>query len=199
VPVSTEQSLAEFAAELSSVHPSPGGGCASAVSAAFAAALVAKVARQTAASDDPFADLAEEMEAVAVEADELRGELLALVDAAMEAFDLVIGARRMGSADDVQAAYRAAVGPPLRVCGLSLRVRELAAEVAERGHPYAAADAGGASLFASAALETAALSVELELTAIDDAAFRADRAGELAAALRHEPTRLSSRSIRLVT
>ncbi len=179
---SADLSLEGFAAALASVAPSPGGSCASAVPAALAAALVAMTARQTAATD-PFAELAEDMESTAVEADELRTSLLALADEEIDAFDRVMSARRTARSAELQAAYRAAVEPSLRVCELSLRVLQLAVEVSERGHPYAAPDAGAAALFAAAALESAGLSLQLELRPIDDEAFRAVRAARVARAL----------------
>jgi formiminotetrahydrofolate cyclodeaminase len=122
------------------------------------------------------------MESVAVEADELRAELLAVAEEDIRAFKQVMSARRAARSREIKAAYRAAVQPPLRVCELSLRVLELAVAVAEDGHPYAAPDAGSAALFAAAALESAALSVQLELSAIDDEGFRAARVGELVSA-----------------
>jgi formiminotetrahydrofolate cyclodeaminase len=181
MPRSPDQSLADFAAALASVNPSPGGSCASAVPAALATALVAMAARQTAASD-PFTDLAEDMESVAVEADELRAELLALAEEDMRAFERVISVSRAGRTAQIQSAYRAALEPPRRVCELSLRTLELAVGIVERGHPYTAPDAGGAALFAAAALESATLSVQLQLSPIDEDRFRAARAGELARA-----------------
>ena len=177
MPRSADLSLSDFADALASVNPSPGGSCASAFPAAFAAALVAMVARQTAASD-PFADLADDMESVAVEADELRAELLALAEEDIQAFARVMSARRTTRYEEIQAAYRAAVEPPLRVCELSLRVLELAVEVAERGHPYAVADAGAAALFAAAAIDSAALSVQLYVRPVDDEEFCAARVEE---------------------
>jgi formiminotetrahydrofolate cyclodeaminase len=144
----------------------------------LAAALVAMVARQTTASD-PFTDLAYDMEPVAVEADGLRAELLAVAEEDIRAFERVMSARRAARFGEIQAAYRAAVEPPLRVCELSLRILELAVDVAERGDPYTAPDAGAAALFAAAALESAALSVQLELSPIGDKGFRAARVGEV--------------------
>ena len=175
---SADLSLADFAAALGSVNPCPGASCASAVPAALAAALVAMVARQTAASDS-FSDLADDMESVAAEADHLRAELLGAVEEEIRAFERVISARRAARSREIPAAYRAALQPPLHVCELSLRVLELAVDVAERGHPYAAPDAGGAAVFAAAALESAALSVELELSVIEDEGFRAARIEEV--------------------
>ena len=69
----------------------------------MAAALVAMVARQTAASD-PFADLAEDMESVAVEADELRVELLTVAEEDIGAFERVMSARRAARSREIQAA-----------------------------------------------------------------------------------------------
>ena len=103
---------------------------------------------------------------------------LPLAEGDIQAFERVMSARRAARSEEIRAAYRAAVEPPLRMCELSLRVLELAVEVAERGHPHAAADAGAAALFAAAALESAALSVQLYLRPIDDEEFCAARVGE---------------------
>ncbi len=66
--------LATFGEELASGAATPGGGCASALSGALAAGLVAMVARNTAANAS-FADRAASMNEVAAEADGLRREL----------------------------------------------------------------------------------------------------------------------------
>lgn len=174
-------SLTAFAEALASAAPAPGGGCASAVPAGLAAGLVAMVARLSAESD-PFSDRSFELEAVAGEADRIREELLALLEEDATAFDRVMTARRLPDEAAVQDAYRAAVEPPLGVCRRSLRVLELAAQVAETGNPNAAPDAGVAVLLAAASVEAAALNARLELSPIEDEAFRSARADELAAA-----------------
>jgi formiminotetrahydrofolate cyclodeaminase len=182
MPSSADLSLAAYAEQLASLAPTPG---ACAVPAALAAGLVAKAARQTAAADDPFGSVAEDMEAVAAEADDLRAELLALADADALAFERVMTARRGGDRTTIEAACRAALEPPRRVCERSLRVLSLAAELAERGHPFTASDAGAAVLFAAASAESAALEVELEASATDaewiaeEAAHTRDRARAL--------------------
>lgn len=187
LPAETElqtMSLTRFAEELAAATPAPGGSCAAAVPGALAAGLVALAARLSAHSD-PFSDLAYDMEAVAREADRIRAELLDLVDADADAFDRVMAARRLPSRTaaeearrllEVQRAYKTAVELPSRVCSRSLRVLELAADVVERGNPNAASDAGVAALFAAASVEAAALSIEIELGAVDDADFGQARA-----------------------
>ena len=174
-----DMTLAAFGDALASKEATPGGGCASALAGALAAGLVAMVARTT--TGKRFADRAEEMEAVAAEADGLRADLLSLVDQDADAFDRVMDAFRLpkGTPEDeearsaaVQAAYRGATGPPLAVCRHSVRVLELAAEVAERGNRNAISDAGVAALLAATALEGGALNTTVNVVSIDDQAFR---------------------------
>jgi methenyltetrahydrofolate cyclohydrolase len=183
-------SVAQFAETLAAPTPKPAGSCAAALPGALAAGLVAMIARLSAQSD-PFGDLSYEMESLANEADQLRTELLDLVDEDAKAFDRVMAARRLPNetseqrafrSPEAQRAYRAAVEPPLRMCSRSLRVLELAGEVAKRGNPHAASDAGVAALLAAASLEAAALTVEIELGPVDDEAFRSAHAHDAQAA-----------------
>jgi formiminotetrahydrofolate cyclodeaminase len=186
-----EMSLTNFSEALASGAPTPGGGSASALSGALAAGLAAMVARTTVASRK-FADRAEQMNQVAIEADQLRGEFLALVDEDARAFDQVMAAFRMpketpeqqaARSQAIQQAYRAAVEPPMRVCTRSLRVLELAAQVAEQGNPSAASDAGVAALLAATALEGGALNVHINLGSIKkDEGFRNTQAERTRAA-----------------
>ncbi|MGZ4315286.1 MAG: cyclodeaminase/cyclohydrolase family protein [Gaiellaceae bacterium] len=185
-----EMPLTTFGEALASSAPTPGGGCASALAGALAASLAAMVARTTAASEK-FADRADEMNQAAAEADALRSELLGLVDADAEAFAQVMAAFRLpketpqeqaARSEAIQAGYKAAVEPPLLVCTQSVRVLELALQVAERGNPNAVSDAGVAALLAAAALEGGALNVEINLGSIKDEAFRATQADRVRAA-----------------
>jgi methenyltetrahydrofolate cyclohydrolase len=174
-------SLERLADALAAATPAPGGSCAAAIPGVLAAGLVAMSARLS-AQGDPFGDLAYEMESVASEADQLRVQLLDLIDEGAEAFDRVVAARRLPDDAEVQRAYVAAVDPPRRVCSRSLRVLGLAAEVAKRGNPHAATDAGVAALLAASSVEAAALSVETEAGPVEDEGFRTAAAREAAAA-----------------
>ena len=185
-----DMTLTTFGEALASSAATPGGGCAAALTGALAAGLAAMVARSTAASDK-FVDRTDEMNAVAAEADGLRSELLSLVDADAAAFDQVMAAFRLpketpeeqaARSEAIQAGYKAAVDPPLRVCTKSVRVLELAVRVAERGNPNAASDAGVAALLAAAALEGAAMNVEINLGSIKDESFRTTAADAAQAA-----------------
>ena len=172
-----ETTLTHFLDDLASAAATPGGGCASALAAALAASLVAMVARHADTLDD-----------VAAEADRLRRELEELVDADAVAFDQVMAAFRLPKeteeqkaerSEAIQAGYRSAVEPPLRVCADARRVLELAVVAAERGKPSAASDAGVGALLAASALDGAAMNVQINLVSIKDGEFRASRAATL--------------------
>ncbi len=182
-----EMTLGGFGDALASGAPTPGGGSASALSGALAAALAAMVGRTTAASKK-FADRADAMTQLASQADALRAEFLALVDEDAKAFEQVMTAFRMpketadqqaARSEAIQRAYRAAVAPPMRVCEQSLRVLDLALRVAEQGTPSAVSDAGVSALLAASALEGGGMNVQINLGSIKDDAFRTAQADRL--------------------
>lgn len=173
------KTLAGFAEALAALTPKPSASGSAALPATLAAGLVAMAAGSTVVCE-PFTNLAFDMDEVVREADELRAELLDLLDEDADAFDQVMEARRLPQATleqraarlrQIQRAYEDAVQPPLHVCRRSLRVLELAADVVERGNPNAALDASVAALFAAASVEAAALSIESELDPIVNEAF----------------------------
>ena len=179
-------SLDAFGDALASHTATPGGGCASALSGALAAGLVAMVARTT--IGEKFADRSAEMGEIAAEGDQLKDDLLALVDEDAEAFDRVMEAFRLpretpdeqeARSAAIQEAYSGATDPPTRVCVLSVRVLELAAAVAERGNPNAVSDAGVAALLAATALEGGALNVRINLGSLKDEPLRNTREAEV--------------------
>lgn len=179
--------VTEFAERLASRAATPGGGSASALAGAMAASLVAMVARNT-ASNPNFADRATALEEIATEADRLREDLIGLVDEDAAAFDRVMAAFRLpretpelksARSREIQASYKAAVEPPMRVCRDAARVLALTGLVAEQGNPNAVSDAGVAALLAASALEGAALNVEINLGSIDDAGYRVGTAETL--------------------
>lgn len=186
-----ERSLAEWCDRLASADPTPGGGTATAVAGALAAALVAMVARTTLGKKQ-FAGRQAAMEAIRDEGDTLRRDLLAQAEADARAYEAVLAAHRLpketpeeearrGAA--IQDATREAVAIPLAVCGMARRVLGLAREAAAEGNPNAVGDAGVAGLLAAAAARGALLNVQINLARLADPAERA-RVEAQAAALR---------------
>jgi len=200
-----ELTVTGFTEALASGAATPGGGSAAALSGALAAGLVAMVARNT-AGNPGFAGRAAEFEQIAADADRLREELVGLVDEDAAAFDRVMAAFRLPKDTDelkaarsaaIQAGYKAAVEPPLRVCRDALAVLTLAERVAAEGNPNAASDAGVAALLAASALEGAALNVDINLGAIKDESFRTGSA-EAVRDARADGARLRDRTLATV-
>jgi formiminotetrahydrofolate cyclodeaminase len=182
-------SLDEFAARLASADATPGGGSAAAASGAFAAALVAMLARLSVGrggDDGLFTRTAESMDAA-------RSRLLDGVAEDARAYDAVMGARRMPRGSDlekaartqaIQAAMREAAEVPMDVADLSLAVLEAARAILPEANPNAASDGGVAVLLADAALLGAVANVRINLAAIKDEAYRASAAVRVEEAVR---------------
>jgi methenyltetrahydrofolate cyclohydrolase len=200
-----ELSLEQFTEALASSAATPGGGSASALSGSLAASLLAMVVHNTAANPS-FADHLAALEDVAGEAERLRWELIGLVDEDAAAFERVMAAFRLPKettelketrSREIQAAYKAAVEPPLLVCRHALGVLALAGRAADLGNPNAVSDVGVAALLAGSALEGAALNVEINLGAIKDEAFR-DASARTVETARREGGKLCDEALKSV-
>ena len=87
-------SVKDFADELSTDSPAPGGGSASALAGSLAAALSGMVANLTIGKKG-YEKNFDELKIVAEECQQLKDELLALVDEDTEAFNKVMDAFRL--------------------------------------------------------------------------------------------------------
>ena len=162
-------SVKGFAAETASESPAPGGGSISAYMGALGAALATMVANLSAHKrgwDDrwkEFSDVAEKGQA-------LIAELLALVDEDTAAFNRIMDVFSMPKGTAEEKAARAvaleeatlyAASVPLRTMEASLKALPLALEMAQKGNPASASDAGVAALAAVAGIRGAALNVRI--------------------------------------
>lgn len=177
-PSFRELTLGEFAARLSSPEPVPGGGSASAVSAALAASLVAMVA--TLSEGRPKYAQHADLYAVALPAARrLADELFALADEDARAYAacaLALKLPREAFADkefrdaQVRATARVAAQVPLRCVERCREVLVLAEALAGRSNMNAASDLRVAALLSEAAGHGAAenVLVNLPLIGVDD-------------------------------
>jgi formiminotetrahydrofolate cyclodeaminase len=171
--------------------PAPGGGSVSATVGALGAALVSMVCNLT-LGKEKFAHLEGQVKELVEGAEQLRRELILLLQNDTTAYNGVIAAYRLPKeTDDEKAARHAAVQKglihaadvPLDICRAAVRVCRLARTAAEVGNPAAVTDAGCAVLFGEAAAQGAALNVEINLGSIEDAAYRRAAADEVAGIL----------------
>src|SRR4051812_38783953 len=161
----------------------PGAGATAAVEAALSASLVAMVGRFT--KDEAHADL---VSAIVAEADAQRDACLAAAADDEAAFSAVAEAMKMprDTAEDKHARRRrlsetqlAATGPPLAILESAGTLVELAARVLPIANRNLISDVAAATAAARAAASTARLSVEANLSGIDDKEAR----GRLASAV----------------
>jgi formiminotetrahydrofolate cyclodeaminase len=163
--------LTDFIAQLASRAPVPGGGSASALAGAMAAALVAMVARLTVERPAYPGKEAQALEILA-DAERLREELLALAAKDADAYAALLNARRLPKespgeravrATAVEAAGTIATEVPLQTARLAEEALQLAVRIAPIGNRNAVSDAGVAALLAATAVRGAALNVRINL------------------------------------
>jgi formiminotetrahydrofolate cyclodeaminase len=171
--------LRQFTERLASGDPAPGGGSASALVGALAASLAAMVARLT-IGREKYAEHQDEMQRILTQAERLRGQLLAMVDADTAAYLNVMDAYRLSKGDaDLIAARKAAIQEalvhaadlPLASAEACVQALNLAALAVQHGNKNAASDGAVAALLAYAALQGAARNVRINLEQIEDKQF----------------------------
>ena len=173
-PLTGAATIGGFLEQIAAPTPTPGGGTVAAFAGALAAALATMVANLT-IGKKKYAAHESEMRGIKEQAELLRGELLALGQADAEAFDGVLKAGRLPQSTPAEMAEREkavaaanleAARVPLRTAQACLRVLRLATLAAKWGNPNAVTDAGTSGALARAAVQGAALNVEINLKSV---------------------------------
>nr|MCR5408885.1 cyclodeaminase/cyclohydrolase family protein [Bacteroidales bacterium] len=173
-----DMTLAGFIRETASESAAPGGGSISAAMGAAAAALATMVANLSAHKrgwDDrwkEFSDVAEKGQA-------LVDRLLQLIDEDTAAFNRIMDVFSMPKGTPEEKAVREkameeatlyAASVPLETMETSLKALPLALEMALKGNPASASDAGVAALAAVAGIKGARLNVRINCAGLQDKA-----------------------------
>jgi glutamate formiminotransferase/formiminotetrahydrofolate cyclodeaminase len=164
--------LAGFVSDVAGSDPVPGGGSVSALAGQLAAALARMVAGLT-IGRAKYADVEDEMRALAIDADALVARLGALVREDADAYALVSRAYRLpkddpGRAAAVEQALLAAARVPLETARACRDAARLAVTCAERGNTNTVTDAGVAALLAEAGCRGAGYNVRINVVALRD-------------------------------
>jgi len=171
----------EFCNETLSDSPAPGGGSAAALMGALGASLGGMVANLSAGKRG-WDDKLEYFSNWAVKAQQLKDELLSLVDEDTAAFNKVMDvfALPKESADEktarsaaIEAATKYAAEVPLKVMEAAFKSYELLSEMADKGNPASISDVGVGALATRACVEGAALNVRINLAQLKDEKFKA--------------------------
>ena len=184
----TDLPVEDFLARLATDDPVPGGGSASALAGAMAAALVHMVVELT-TGRPAAAEHEERLTEIRLAAAGIQSELLSLAHADAVAYASVVTARRLPKETDgdrearrvqLDAAVREATRTPLSIARRAAEVLALAEELAPIGNRNAVSDVGVAGLLAGAAIRGAAMNVEINLPSLPEGEpLRAEARGEL--------------------
>ena len=183
MPRLLDLSVRDLLEQAASESPTPGGGSLAAVTAAFAAALLAMAARSSAEWRDAGA--------YAAQANALRQRLQELAPANDEAYEHALAALHLPPELDSDVrnqvlgeSLERSAALPLAIAEAASNVSELAAAVAEECDPRFRPDAAAAAMLALGATRAAAHLVEINLGVLehDERRLRANRLAADAAA-----------------
>lgn len=173
------KTVKDFANETASDSPAPGGGSISANMGALGAALSAMVANLS-ANKRGWDHRVEEFSVWAEKGQELKAQLVSMIDEDTQAFNKIMDAYGMpkGSNEEkkmrynaIQQATKNAIEVPFKVMKLSYDVLDIAKEMAENGNPNSVSDAGVGALAARSAVIGAFLNVKINVDSLDDKDF----------------------------
>ncbi|MFZ1041618.1 MAG: glutamate formimidoyltransferase [Anaerolineales bacterium] len=184
----SQESNASFLDDLAAATAIPGGGSAAAYVGAMGAALIAMVAGLT-IGKKKYVAVEAEMQAIRVQAEELRKELTSAVEDDSAAFEAVMGAFKLPKENKEQQKARAAAihiatinaaYVPLQTAKNAIKVMELAARCAKDGNLNAISDAMSGAAMARASLTAAGYNVGINLNSLEDKSAGEKMLGELA-------------------
>jgi glutamate formiminotransferase/formiminotetrahydrofolate cyclodeaminase len=173
--------LRQFCNETLSDSPAPGGGSVAALMGALGVSLGGMVANLSAGKRG-WEDKLQFFSDWAVKAQQLKDELLFLVDEDTAAFNAVMAAfglpkesaeEKAARSAAIQSANKYAAEIPLRVMETASRAYPLLGEMADKGNPASISDVGVGSLAVRACIEGAAMNVRINLGGLKDESVKA--------------------------
>ncbi len=186
-----EMDLRSFCNETLSDSPAPGGGSVSALVGALGVSLGGMVANLSAGKRG-WDTRIPEFSSVAVAAQQLKDDLLDLVDEDTTSFNKVMDAFRLPKGNDaekaarvsaIEAASKYAAEVPYKVMLTAFKSYEVLLRMAKEGNPASVTDAGVGALCTYTCIAGAAMNVKINLGSIKDVAFKSDLAAKVHACL----------------
>lgn len=183
----TDLTSKDFLTALASSAPAPGGGGGAAMAGALAAALASMVCNLT-IGKEKFAAQECEVKALLQEAEQVRQDLLALVEDDAAVFNSFMACYKLPKTTDAEKAARTAAirkaakqaaEVPLAIARASYKVLQLADRLVIIGNPGVITDGACSALLARAALRCAEYNVRINLGLTKDEAYNEQVAAEL--------------------
>ena len=175
-----DMTLRAFANETASESPAPGGGSISAYAGAMGVALGTMVANLS-AHKRGWDDQWEYFSDWAAKGQDIKDQLISLVDRDTEAFNLIMDALKMPKNTDEEKnqrkeamahATRVAIETPLEVMTTAMESYDLLLAMVEKGNPNSASDAGVGALCVKACIEGAFMNIKINMGGIKDEDYR---------------------------
>src|ERR1700736_2500112 len=172
--------LRQFCNETLSDSPAPGGGSVAALMGALGVSLGGMVANLSAGKRG-WEDKLQYFSDWAVKAQQLKDEMLFLVDEDTAAFNKVMAAfglskdsaeEKVARSAAIQSANKDAAEIPLRVMETASRAYPLLSDRPEQGNPASISDVGVGLLAVRACIEGAAMNVRINLAGLKDEKFK---------------------------
>ena len=183
----TDLTSMDFLTALASSAPAPGGGGGAAMAGALEAALASMVCNLT-IGKEKFAAQECEVKALLQEAEQVRQDLLALVEDDAAVFNSFMACYKLPKTTDAEKAARTAAirkaakqaaEVPLAIARASYKVLQLAHRLVIIGNPGVITDGACSALLARAALRCAEYNVRINLGLTKDEAYNDQVAAEL--------------------
>ena len=175
-----KMNLREFCNETLSDSPAPGGGSVAALMGALGASLGGMVANLSAGKRG-WDDRLEYFSDRAVKAQQLKDELLSLVDEDTAAFNKVIDAfalpkesseEKAARSAAIEQATKYAAEIPFKAMETAFKSYQLLSEMADKGNPASISDVGVGAIATRACIEGAAMNVRINLAGLKDEKFK---------------------------
>jgi len=173
-------SIREFANELSTDSPAPGGGSVAALSGALGSSLSSMVANLTYGKKG-YEKAKGTIKKLALNTQVLKDEFLDLIEKDTDAFNNVMDAFRLPKKTEeekkrreeaLEEATKKATLIPLEIMKKSISLLKLAEKAEKKGNQNSVSDAGVAAIMADAACDSAYLNVIINLGNIKDEEFK---------------------------
>ena len=174
--------LTEFADELSTDSPAPGGGSVAALCSSISGALSAMVSNLTFGKKG-YEKVWDEAKELAEIGQDIKERSMYAIDKDTQAFYDMMDAARLPKKTDkdkkirntaIQRSTKNAILVPLETMEIALEAVELAAKVAKIGNANALSDAGVGAIIANAASKAAYLNVKINMGSIEGESFKFD-------------------------
>ncbi|MBX8638255.1 MAG: cyclodeaminase/cyclohydrolase family protein [Thermoplasmata archaeon] len=191
----SDKKISEFIKELASSAPTPGGGSASAITGATAAALIVMDCNLT-IGKQAYAGVQGQVAGIRKRGERISTMLLRLADADARSFEAVMKAlslpretelQKLKRFERIQTALKRATEVPLEVMNLCAELQEMADFMVEYGNRNSRSDALVGSIMAEAALRGAYENLEINLESIKDEHFVSEMNKRVAELLKTPP------------